>query len=73
MPNFKRIGGGEWKPSVDLTWNDPFVLKGNRNTVLTKRVQPLYILIRDDRTYCFNGNCFLVAPPSEQRYYMPIQ
>ena len=23
MPNFKRIGGGEWKPSVDLTWNDP--------------------------------------------------
>ena len=23
MPNLKRIGGGEWKPSVDLTWNDP--------------------------------------------------
>ena len=23
MPNFKRIGGGPWKPSVDLTWNDP--------------------------------------------------
>ena len=22
MPNFKRIGGGPWKPSVDLTWND---------------------------------------------------
>ena len=29
MPNFKRIGGGPWKngqKSVDLTWNDPFVL-----------------------------------------------
>ena len=25
MPNFKRIGRGEWKPSVDLTWNDPGV------------------------------------------------
>ena len=25
MPNFKRIGGGEWKPSVDLIWNDPLV------------------------------------------------
>ncbi len=23
MQNFKRIGGGPWKPSVDLTWNDP--------------------------------------------------
>ena len=26
MPNFKRIGGGPWKPSVDLTWNDPYVI-----------------------------------------------
>ena len=23
MPNFKRIGGGPWKSSDDLTWNDP--------------------------------------------------
>ena len=30
MPNFKRIGGGEWKPSVDLTWNDPVVSQGQQ-------------------------------------------
>ncbi len=23
MSNFKIIGEGEWKPSVELTWNDP--------------------------------------------------
>ena len=23
MQNFKRIAEGEWKPSVELTWNDP--------------------------------------------------
>ena len=26
MPNFKSIGGGDWKPFVDLTWNDPYMI-----------------------------------------------
>ena len=32
MPHVKRIGGGEWKPSVDLTLNDPIVVKARVRT-----------------------------------------
>ena len=44
----------------------------NVETIVTY-YQRGYILLRGDRSYCFHSNYYLVAPPSDQRYSVPIQ
>ena len=38
-PNFKRFGGGPWKSSDDLTWNEPMVINRiyNKEYCVTSR------------------------------------